>query len=335
MLILIVTAIGVLLSWIRIGGRIVAIIIVVGALVLLLLWTILLLVLWCILLIVRAEGLLVGIVILAIIILLAWLLIRVLLLLLVWLAFRGVVLVIITVLIITVIVLLVAIIVVIVVAGLVVLCILRLEVAVLVVVIGALIIGAIVVVVVLRALLKIASTLLTIGRLKVVFNSACEAFKAFRDVGTTVRARDAAMCIFIIFASPTECFAVAELNSGVGIELEPSAEKARFCALDQFTECGTFGEEVVVVWIRGKIAFKLVGESADLIISEFSRLLAGESFEVVFYQEWVTGTFEECKEVNCSVSALSGRRVRRLWGRGWSRVAWGGRRSGVVFPTDA
>ena len=192
--------------------------------------------------------------------------------------------VIITVLIITVVVLLVSIIAVIVAAGLVVLCILRLEVAVLVVVIGALIIGTIVVVVILRALLKIAIALLSISRLKVVFDSACEAFKAFRDVGTTVRAKNAAMSIFIIFALPKECFAVAELNSGVGIELEPSAEEGRFCVLDQFTECGTFGKEVVVVWIRGEIAFKLVGESADLIVSGFFGLLAGESFEIVFCQ---------------------------------------------------
>ena len=192
---------------------------------------------------------------------------------------------IITVLIITVIVLLVSIIVIIVVAGLIVLCILRLEVVVLVVIIGALIIGAIVVVVILRALLKIAIALLSIGRLKVVFDSACEAFKAFRDVGTTVRARNAAMGIFHhILRRQKSVFAVAELNSGIGIELEPSAEKGGLCALDQCTECGTFGEEVVVFGIRGKIAFKLVGESADLIVSEFFRLLTGESFEVVFCQ---------------------------------------------------
>ena len=190
----------------------------------------------------------------------------------------------ITVLIIMVIVLLIAIIAVIVVAGLIVLCILQLEVAVLVVVIGTLIIGAIVVVVILRALLKIAIALLSIGRLKVVFDSACEALKAFRNIRTTMRARNAAMGIFIIFASPKECFAIADLNSGVGIELQPSAEKARFCALDQFTECGTFGEEVVVFWIGGEIVFKLVSESANLIISEFFGLLAGESFEVVFCQ---------------------------------------------------
>ena len=181
--------------------------------------------------------------------------------------------VIITVLVIEVIVLLVSIIAVIIIARLVVLYVLGLGVAILVIVIGTLIIGAIVVVVILRALLKIAIALLSIGRLKVVFDSACEAFKAFRNVGTTVRARNAAMGIFIIFASPKECFAVAELNSGVGIELEPSAEEGRFCVLDQFMECGTFGEEVVVVWIGGEIVFKLVGESADLIVSEFFRLL--------------------------------------------------------------
>ena len=79
-----------------------------------------------------------------------------------------------------------------------------------------------------------------------VFNSACEAFKVFRDIRTTVRARNVAVSIFVIFASPKECFAVAELNIGVGVELEPSAEKARFCALDQFAKCGTFGEEFVV-----------------------------------------------------------------------------------------
>ena len=193
-----------------------------------------------------------------------------------------VVLAVITVLVITVIVLLIAIIAVIVVAGLVVLCILRLGVAVLVIVIVALIIGAIVVIVSLRALLNIAVALLSIGRLKVVFESACKAFKAFGNVRSTVRARNAAMGIFIIFASPEECFTVAELNSGVGIELEPSTEKGRFCVLDKFTECGAFSEEVVVFWIRGEISFKLFGESADLIVSEFFRLFAGESFEVVF-----------------------------------------------------
>ena len=204
-------------------------------------------------------------------------------LLLVWLAIGVVVLVIITVLVITVIVLLVSIIAVIVVAGLVVLCILWLEIAVLIVVIGALIIGAIVVII-LGTLLRICIALLSIGRLKVVFDSACEAFKAFRDVGTTMRARNAAMGIFVIFASPKECFAVAELNSGVGIELKPSAEKGRFCALDKFTECGTFSDEFVIVRISREIAFKLISKSTNLIISEFFRLLARESFEVVFCQ---------------------------------------------------
>ena len=133
--------------------------------------------------------------------------------------------VIIAVLVIAVRVWLVSIIAVIIVARLVVLCVLRLEIAVLVVVVGALIIGAIVVVI-LRALLRIVIALLAIGRWEMVFNSACEAFKAFSYVGTTVRARNTAVSIFVIFASPKECFAVAELNIGVGIELEPSAEKA-------------------------------------------------------------------------------------------------------------
>ena len=34
--------------------------------------------------------------------------------------------------------------------------------------------------------------------------------------------------------------------------------------------------------IGGKISFKLFGESADLIVSEFFRLFAGEAFKVVF-----------------------------------------------------
>ena len=102
---------------------------------------------------------------------------------------------------------------------------------VLVVVIRALIIKAIVVVI-RRTLWKISIALRSIGRLKVIFDSPCEAFKAFRDVGTTMRARNAAMGIFIIFASLKKCFAVAKLDSGVGIELKPSAEKGRFCALD-------------------------------------------------------------------------------------------------------
>ena len=153
-----------------------------------------------------------------------------------------------------------------------------------VIVIGTLIIGTIVVSIDLRALWNISIALLSINGLKVVFESACKAFKAFGDVRGTVRAKNAAMGIFIIFASPEECFAVAELDSGVGIELEPSTEKGRFCVLDKFTECGAFSEEVVVFWIRGEISFKLVGESADLIVSEFFRLFAGESFEVVFCQ---------------------------------------------------
>ena len=115
-----------------------------------------------------------------------------------------------------------------------------------------------------------------------VFDSACEAFKAFRDVRTTMRTRNASMGIFIIFASPKKCFAVAKLNIGVSVELEPRAEKARFCALDQFAKCGTFGEEFVVFWIRREIAFKLIGESADLIISEFFGLLASEAVKIVF-----------------------------------------------------
>ena len=141
--------------------------------------------------------------------------------LLVWvrLAISKVVLVVITVLIITVIVLLVSIIAIIVIARLVVLCILGLGVAVLVIVIVALIIGAIVIVVILRALLNISTALLSIGGLKVIFKSACQAFKIFRDVGSTVGARNAAMGIFIILMLPEECLRIAELYSRVGIEL--------------------------------------------------------------------------------------------------------------------
>ena len=280
MLLLVITAIGVLLAWIKVTWRIITIIIVVGALVLLLGWTVLLLILWWVLLVVGTEGLLVRIVILAIIILLAWLLIRVLLLLLIWLAIGIVILVIITVLVITVIVLLVSIIAIIVVTWLVVLGILWLEVAVLIVVIGALIIGTIVII--LMTLWRISIALLSVGRLKVIFYSACKAFKAFRDIGTTMRARDAAMGIFIIFASPKKCFAVAELDSGVGIELKPSAEKGRFCASDQFAKCGTFSNEFVVFWIGGEIAFKLIGKRADFIVSEFFGLFASEAFKIVF-----------------------------------------------------
>ena len=155
------------------------------------------------------------------------------------------------------------------------------EIAVLVVVIRALIVRA-VVVVILGALWRISIAWLSIIRLKVIFDSACEAFKAFRDVRTTMRARNTAMCIFIIFASPKKCFTVAKLNSGVGIELKPSAEKGRFCALDQFAKCGTFSNEFVVFWISGEIAFKLIGESADFIVSEFFRLFTSEAFKIVF-----------------------------------------------------
>ena len=118
--------------------------------------------------------------------------------------------------------------------------------------------------------------------MKIVFESACKAFKVFGDVGGTVRARNAAMGILIIFALPEECLAVAELNIGVGVELEPSAEKARFCALDQFAERGAFSEKFVVFGIGGEIAFKLICKSADLVVSEFFGLFASKAFEIVF-----------------------------------------------------
>ena len=40
--------------------------------------------------------------------------------------------------------------------------------------------------------------------------------------------------------------------------------------------------KVVIVRVGGKIAFKLVSESTNLIIGELVGLLAGETFEVVF-----------------------------------------------------
>ena len=149
-------------------------------------------------------------------------------------AIRRVVLVVITVLVIAVIVLLVAVIAVVVIARLIVLCILGLEVAVLIIVVGTLIIVAIVVIVILRAWWVVGISLLSIGRLEVIFEGACEAFEILGDVRSTVGARNTAVCVFIVFMMPEECFRIAELDSRIGVELEPSTEKARFCVLDKF-----------------------------------------------------------------------------------------------------
>ena len=65
----------------------------------------------------------------------------------------------------------------------------------------------------------VSISLLSIGRLKVIFEGAGEAFKVFRDVRSTVRARNTAMCIFVVFMAPEECFRIAELYSRVGVEL--------------------------------------------------------------------------------------------------------------------
>ena len=95
-------------------------------------------------------------------------------------------------------------------------------------------------------------------------------------------ARDATMCIFIVFTTPEECFTIAELNSGVGIELEPSAEEASFSMWGDFAKCGALSDEFMICRISGKIAFELFGEGADFVVREFLRLFAGKAFEVVF-----------------------------------------------------
>ena len=118
-------------------------------------------------------------------------------------------------------------------------------------------------------------------------------------------ARDAAMCIFVVFMMPEECFAVAELNSGVGIELEPSAEEASFSMLGEFAKCGALSDEFMICRISGKIAFELLGESADFVVREFIRLFTGKVFEVVFGEEGIAGAFEERDEVNGSLVMLS------------------------------
>ena len=159
----------------------------------------------------------------------AWLLIRILLLLLVWvrLAIRSVVLVVVVaILVIAIIVLLIRSIAVVIIAGLVVLYILRLGVAVLVIIVIALIIGAIVGVVILRALLIVSIALLSIGGLEMFFECTCKVFKTLWNVRSTMWARNTAMCIFIIFVAPEEFFRIAELDSRIGIELEPSTEKS-------------------------------------------------------------------------------------------------------------
>ena len=123
---------------------------------------------------------------------------------------------------------------VVVITRLVVLCILRLGIAILVVVIVALVVGAKVVVVIWGALLVVGVSLLLVIRLEIVFEGTYEAFKILGDVRSTVGARDTAMCTFIVFMMLEECFGVAELNSGIGVELEPSTEEARFSMLDEF-----------------------------------------------------------------------------------------------------
>ena len=118
--------------------------------------------------------------------------------------------------------------------------------------------------------------------LEMVFDGACEAFEAFGHIRGMMGARDTAVCVFIVFMTPKECFTIAELDSGVGIELEPSTKEASFSVLGEFAKCCAFGDEVTIGRIRVKIAFELFGEGADLIVREFIRLFAGKTFEVVF-----------------------------------------------------
>ena len=177
--------------------------------------------------------------------------------------------------------------------------------------------------------------LLSIVGLEMVFDCACEAFEAFGHIRGMMGARDTAMRILIILVAPKERFAIAELNCGVGIELEPSTKEASFSVLGEFTKCCAFGDEVTIGRIRVKIAFELFGEGADLIVREFIRLFAGKTFEVVFGEEGVTGAFEVCDEVNGTLVMVArgcgGRRGGEL--RGWfTRRRRGG---GGVFPTDA
>ena len=124
--------------------------------------------------------------------------------------------------------------------------------------------------------------MLSIIGLEIVFDCAGEAFEAFVHVRGVMGARDAAMCIFVVFTSPEECFTIAELNGGVGIELEPSTKEASLSVLGECAKRCTFSDEVAVGRISVKVAFELVGEGADLIVCEFIRLFAGETFEVVF-----------------------------------------------------
>ena len=226
-----------------------------------------------------AKGRLIGVVVLAIVVLVSWLLGWVLGLRLVWIrgAIRGVGLVVIAIR-----VLLVGRVAVVVIMGLVSLGILRLRVAILiVVVVVALVVGA-KVGVVWGALLIVGVCWLSIVGLEMVFDCACEAFEAFRHIRGVMGARDTAMRIFIIFVTPKECFTIAELDSGVGVELEPSTEEASLSVLGELAKCSAFGDEVTIGRIRVKVAFELFGEGADLIVREFVRLFAGKTFEVVF-----------------------------------------------------
>ena len=105
--------------------------------------------------------------------------------------------------------------------------------------------------------------------------------------------------------------------------------------LGEFAKCGALSDEFTICRISGKIAFELLGESADFVVREFIRLFTGKAFEVVFGEEGIAGAFEERDEVNGSLVMLSrgcgGRRGGEA--RGW--VARRRRWSGVVVPTDA
>ena len=183
---------------------------------------------------------------------------------------------------IAIIVLLVGSIAVVVITGLVILGILGLGCAILIVVVVVALVGGAKVVVIWGAWLIVGVCLLSVVGLEMVFDCACEAFQAFGHVRGMMGARDTAMCIFIVFMTPEECFAIAELNSGVGIELEPSTKEASFSMLGEFAKCGAFSDEVMICRISGKIAFELLGEGADFVVREFIRLFAGKTFEVVF-----------------------------------------------------
>ena len=83
-------------------------------------------------------------------------------------------------------------------------------------------------------MLEVGVSLLSVVRLEMVFEGTYEVFKILRDVRCAIWAKDTAMCVFVVFMTLEECFGIAELNSGIGVELKPRTKEARLCVLHKF-----------------------------------------------------------------------------------------------------